>query len=446
MHRPFRIAVIVSLLLSCAAHGAVVIVKKGSTIDTIQAGVDAANAGDTVKVKKGVYQENVTISVAKSGISLVGLGKVIVEARPAGGGDGGPGIVVQADGVTIENLTVRNVKESFPDGVGIDATGSDLRVERCKAIACADAGFRTTGGSGARFVGCGAFGCDTGFVLDATQDSQLSDCTISGATRTGLEAGDVLSCAARRCTFVGCEEGIHLQGSALDGFVIDRCSFRFIDGFAISAAGSHVTIRRSRVFGADGGVSFGDTGDVEFVLRDNRIEQISSSNALELDDVAGAEIRDNVVLGAQLQSITADGVPNLTIRGNVVRAAGGRFAARAAIDLSACPDALVAGNRCDDVFGAAFEIDGAGVTLDGNRATNCVGDGFFIRPGATNLEMLDCLARRCSAEGLDHRGTNSVIHDNAFKKCRLDLTNDGTATFTNNKFKTGGETTPHEID
>ncbi|HEX7098540.1 MAG TPA: right-handed parallel beta-helix repeat-containing protein [Acidimicrobiia bacterium] len=123
---------------------------------TIQAAVDAADPGDLILIAPGVYREEVQVSVP--GITLRGVDRneVIIDAEFVRAN----GIRIFADGVAVENLTVRNATENgvFWTGVrgyrgsyltsvdnqvyGIYAFDSgDGLIEHSYASGSADAGF-----------------------------------------------------------------------------------------------------------------------------------------------------------------------------------------------------------------------------------------------------------------------------------------------------------------
>ena len=72
---------------------------------TIQAAVNAARPGDLVLIRPGVYHENVTVGDGHERIVIRGLdrNRVVLDGRDRLG----DGIAVHADGVAVENLTVR---------------------------------------------------------------------------------------------------------------------------------------------------------------------------------------------------------------------------------------------------------------------------------------------------------------------------------------------------
>jgi Right handed beta helix region len=72
---------------------------------TIQSAVDEAEPGDLVRIAPGVYRESVVVAPEKERIVIRGLdrNRTIVD----GGHDLLDGITVNADGVAVENLTVR---------------------------------------------------------------------------------------------------------------------------------------------------------------------------------------------------------------------------------------------------------------------------------------------------------------------------------------------------
>jgi hypothetical protein len=73
---------------------------------TIQAAVDAANPGDLIRIAPGIYHQQVVVPPDKKDLVLRGTdrNRVVLE-----GGNGAryDGITVHADGVAVENLTVR---------------------------------------------------------------------------------------------------------------------------------------------------------------------------------------------------------------------------------------------------------------------------------------------------------------------------------------------------
>lgn len=79
--------------------------KVPSSYPTIQNAVDAANPGDLILISEGVYLEEVTVTTPSTTIRGVDRNKVVIDGQFQRGN----GImVVAADGVVIENMTVRN--------------------------------------------------------------------------------------------------------------------------------------------------------------------------------------------------------------------------------------------------------------------------------------------------------------------------------------------------
>jgi parallel beta-helix repeat protein len=82
------------------------ILRVPQSYGTIQAAVDAARAGDLVLIAPGVYHESVTVGDSHPDIVLRGLARnrVVLDGQDRMAN----GISVNADGVAVENLTVRH--------------------------------------------------------------------------------------------------------------------------------------------------------------------------------------------------------------------------------------------------------------------------------------------------------------------------------------------------
>jgi hypothetical protein len=95
---------------------------------TIQAAINAASVGDTIKVAAGTYAENVNL---KSGICLEGAGvDQTVIAKSGAPGITGSGVTF----LTIKNLTVKNSGNGNGDGGGIRIVGSNnVTLQSCRS-------------------------------------------------------------------------------------------------------------------------------------------------------------------------------------------------------------------------------------------------------------------------------------------------------------------------
>ncbi len=88
---------------------------------TIQAAVNASKAHDWVLIEPGVYDEEVKVEKAQSGIFIRGMDRnsVILDGQHKPAPEGSNGIeVFQANNVWIENLTARNFDRATADGPG----------------------------------------------------------------------------------------------------------------------------------------------------------------------------------------------------------------------------------------------------------------------------------------------------------------------------------------
>ena len=132
------IAGVLALTTLAAMASTIAVCPSGCTYSTIQAGINAATAGDTVVVGAGTYVENVVIDKP---LTLQGIRRKKVTIEPAvsnlncntgGGGSlcGGAAsniILVQADDVTIEGLTLDGDNPSLTSGITVGGADLDAR-------------------------------------------------------------------------------------------------------------------------------------------------------------------------------------------------------------------------------------------------------------------------------------------------------------------------------
>src|SRR5947209_6173760 len=113
--------VLAVLLLGAASASARVLIVTQRHVSyphygTIQAAVNAAYLGDWILIDRGVYVGTVRISTPRLHLRGIDRNAVIVDGRHRVGN----GIVVTANGVWVENLTVRNfdrrTREDSADG------------------------------------------------------------------------------------------------------------------------------------------------------------------------------------------------------------------------------------------------------------------------------------------------------------------------------------------
>jgi hypothetical protein len=122
-----------SLIFSNAFSSTLIVAKSGGSYNTIQAAVTAANAGDTVLVQAGTYNE--AVSFGKSGnatgyITLKGEAGAIID----GTGKGELGIaVVNRNYIKVMGLEVQNFTGTgTPIGISIEGSSSNLELRNNK--------------------------------------------------------------------------------------------------------------------------------------------------------------------------------------------------------------------------------------------------------------------------------------------------------------------------
>ena len=108
----------------------IIIAPSGSSYTTIQAGVNAANAGDTVLVKAGLYNEAVSFprSGSRAGgyITLLGQAGAIVD----GTGKGQLGIYINSRNyIRVMGLEIQNFKGAgTPIGISVRGSSGDIEI------------------------------------------------------------------------------------------------------------------------------------------------------------------------------------------------------------------------------------------------------------------------------------------------------------------------------
>jgi hypothetical protein len=167
---------------------------------SIQGALDIARPGDLILVDPGVYVEEVIITTPDIVIRGRDRNSVFID----GVHSLGTGLTVRADGVAIENLTVRNYLD---DAILVDGTDGPTPLNRFRALHV------TTSNTGAN-----------GIALRNTTNAQVEQGWLSGHAGAGVLVTECSQCAtlitstlvefsARGFSVVGAAEGVSIFSS-----------------------------------------------------------------------------------------------------------------------------------------------------------------------------------------------------------------------------------------
>ncbi len=476
-----RIALVLASVLALAGSAAAKTIVVPKDQPTIQAAANAAATSDTILVLKGVYTENVTLSTA--GVHLVGKG-VVVDGTP--GGVDGDCLTVNADDVVVQGITFRNGNNH------IVVTGNRVQVLKCTFRDSANDAINVTGTdavvNGCRFYGLGGDAADinggdralvTRNLVSRTGNRAFQvtglDVVITSNVLVQIDDGPGMSVTGDNAVLtknrisLSDTGGITITGNAAD---VEQNEGDRIDGPFLTITGIGALVQKNSASFTRGAISV--TGDGAQVLS-NKVSSCMSGNAITVVG-DGITVTGNTIattlddaIGISVSSNTTAGTG--TIQGNKVS-----DCAASAFNLSTVYNLQVVSNsavKCTQDSRAAFtvvgdgntllknvstESDNKGFTISGNSNTvtsciakNALADGFRVSSGTGNT-LATCVATGCGGEGLDNRGTGTVVQGGTYLKNRIDIANDvlGGATIPGGvstaKFKTGGVTTQPEVD
>jgi parallel beta-helix repeat protein len=462
------------------AHGAVITVPSAG-INTIQQGVDAAAPGDVVRVKAGLYEETVTIGANRSGITLVGVGKVILDARPFAIANG-PGLEVLATDVTVKNLTIRcavtgaggdghglyvnadgftgtklTVKHCEADGIHIDAAGAKL--SNCRVETVGEDGIHAENALQVVISKCQTRGTGGSGIDVAGNDAQILGCSIRAALGTGILVTGANSVTSKCKVEDGGNMGISIDGS---NALLENCATRRTFNTGIRFDGNSGAVRKCVVDTTFGNALF-VTG-VDATIEKNTLK--NPRDGIVLHTVIDAVVVGNRVVNSSSRGLRVVDSSNVQMKNNLFQQAMLAGIRLETSGLCVATDNVV--KSCALTFEAGIECEATGAVLERNRVDGCGRDG--VRVGADSVEVVDNTIRNCgedgidvesgnacvvdgnvvigsTGEGIENNGTNTTITNNVMKANRVDFANDGTLdVVSGNSFTTGGTSEDPLVD
>jgi len=134
MRIKFSVVVLLVFSVSNIWGNIIIVAKSGAAYASVQTGVSAANAGDTVLVKAGIYNE--VVSFAKSGSDISGYITLMGESGAIldGTGKGEVGISISGKNyIKVIGMEIRNFTgNGTPMGISVDGSSNNLEIRNNK--------------------------------------------------------------------------------------------------------------------------------------------------------------------------------------------------------------------------------------------------------------------------------------------------------------------------
>ena len=426
----------------------------GGCSASIQAAIDAASAGNTVTIDKGVYLQQFDVPVAKTGLTVKGKSrkKVIIdpEIEPFGNG-----IDVFADGVTLKEFTLRNGTD---DGIRVRPGANGTVIKKVTVTGpdsdCINIDDGPTTVDKVKLLGCGSEGIDADAADVSIYHSEIRNCD-SGCIEVN---GDRAKIVDNKIEVSDDGECIDLSGNDAE---IEKNDIRNCNSDGIDVRGNNAVIKKNDIFVA--GVCIDGSGN-NVTIADNDMRACESAGV----DWSGANpvVYHNSVNGAYDEGYLVDcsapgpcsggevtdnkardiaddsqgfdifaGVAGFLVDGNEARRA-----ADEGFDISGT-GITIRHNKARDNGGdqiePGFKISGTGHILYHNKAEENHGDGFSI--GGTGHTLTDNEAKKNRQDGFDVKGATGITLENNEAKenngVGFEVSSGATATLTGNKAK-----------
>ncbi|HYC56925.1 MAG TPA: right-handed parallel beta-helix repeat-containing protein, partial [Candidatus Binatia bacterium] len=359
-----------ALLTPAVAAAQVCVDPAGNGCETtIQAGIDAAAAGQTVTVAPGRYQELVTIPAAKAGLRLNASGAIL--DNTVQGNEEIAAIQVLANDVTIAGLRIRN------GDTGIIVGDDDLIIPSGLTL--------------------------RGVAVEATAYTCVE---IHGADDVAIDGSTFASCRRRA---IDASSGPDFEGS--DGVAVTKSTFRICGSGCIEIDGDDAIVSANKIQ-----QSVGD--GIAVNGNDARVEKNKVASGNGGIDVRGASpsiVKNKVTyaIGTAIEAgCDAACAAGEGVVGNKVKYTGdddnGFFIRGDEAGL------IVEKNSVDSAMGDGFFVFGTGVVLTVNKATNNGGDTFesgFDILGSDHV-LTGNTASGNANDGFHVRGDGHVLTDN----------------------------------
>ncbi len=326
---------------------------------TIQSAVTAAQVGDVIQIKKGVYAETVEM-LSKSQLRISAKKGAIID-----NGSTAIGLsIALSNSIVVSGLTVRH---AVPGAFTCTAS-DDVTFSRCTAIDAGSAGFTFDDGSAARVLNCRVDGADTGVFA-----------FVNGLLVRGCRFQNSEHFAA---TLVG--HGITFDRNSVEG-VVDIAGIVIGDGGPNSA--TSVVMSANRVRGVRGnGIGIRLNGARNCAVNDNEIEDCDGIG-VDTENSNGVQIERNRIHdvgGAAVALTTANSVVNA----NVIRDPGAE--------------------------GILLTLDADLSLVSGNSIRDAGTYGVRIAIGCDSATLTDNVVKKSGNFDLFDEGNDTALIDNGF--------------------------------
>ena len=329
---------------------------------TIQAGIDAAGAGDLVQVAAGLYREQVIVPEFKTGLRLVGAGPRATIVDPGGPGNFTIAIWVRASGVEVRDLGIRG------GSIGVIVNGllSDVVLRGLRIVGLHSDGAVLASGPSARL--------------------QVVDNVIEGGGRAAIHIGfDSASSLVANNRITQSEFGILADSSPRS--VIRDNQITMTSHTAIRATGDDLRVSGNVVIDAN---EFGlDVRGRNPVVEENRLRNVGQSR-ITCTPCSGGAVRGNVNHATQPRPII-DGIafalnadaPGLLVEDNLVSRPGHYGFVLQGEGIRLEGNVVI---EAPYAAGQAFRIHGEEHVLVGNASVRAGGIGFLVFDNGHVLE------------------------------------------------------------